>query len=128
MDHPDDDAAIRAIEEAYDAAWSRGDAAALVSSFAPDAVVVNPRGQVADGKAAFEQIMAGLFASAFRGSTHTGRITRIRYPTDDVAIVDGEATLRGPELAVVHPFTDLLVRRDGRWWICDVRAYGFLPA
>jgi hypothetical protein len=48
----------------------------------------------------------------------------------DVAIVDGVARVTGlpgtaPELT--HAFTDVLVRRGGRWWISDVRAYGYLP-
>jgi uncharacterized protein (TIGR02246 family) len=127
MDRSNDDAAIRAVEGAYDAAWDRGDARALVDAFESDAIVVNPRGAVAVGKAEFQRIITGVLAGAFRGSTHTSRITRIHYPIDGVAVVDGEATIRTGDATTVHSFTDVMIRRDGRWQISDVRAYVFMP-
>jgi uncharacterized protein (TIGR02246 family) len=127
VDRRNDDAAIRAVEEAYDAAWNRADAPALVAAFAPDAIVVNPRGAVAVGKAEFERVIANVLAGAFRGSTHASRISRIHYPVDGVAVVDGEASIRTETETTVHRFTDVMVRVDGRWWITDVRAYVFLP-
>jgi hypothetical protein len=39
------DVEVRAVESAYDRAWNVGDIEALVSCFADDAIVVNPRGQ-----------------------------------------------------------------------------------
>ena len=126
MDRPNEDAAIRAVEEAYDAAWNRGDARAVADAFEADAIVVNPRGAVAVGKADFERIITELLQGPFRGSTHTSRITRIHYPIDGVAVVDGEAIIRHGAESTVHSFTDILIRRDGRWQISDVRAYVFM--
>src|SRR6185503_11043275 len=54
-DHSSDEAVIRKLEAEYDAAWNRGDTRALVSSFAPDAIVVNPYGLVATGRMEFEE-------------------------------------------------------------------------
>ena len=126
MERSNEDAAIRAVEEAYDAAWNRGDARALADALAEDAIVVNPRGGVAVGKAEFERIITEVLAGAFRGSTHTSRITRIHYPIDGVAIVDGEASIRSGGATMVHSFTDVMIRRDGGWQISDVRAYVFI--
>ena len=127
MHRSNEDAAVRAVEEAYDAAWNRGDARAVVDALQSDAIVVNPYGAVAVGKAEFERLLTDVLAGVFRGSTHTSRIIHIHYPTDGVAVVDGEATIRNEAKTFVHSFTDVLVRRDGRWWISDVRAYVFLP-
>lgn len=126
-DRSADEAQILALEAAYDAAWSRADAAALVASFCEDAVVVNPRGQAAYGKAALEAILAGLLAGPFAGSSHESVVRRVRFVGADVAIVDGEARVEGAGAPITHAFTDVFVRRGGRWLISDVRAYVFMP-
>ena len=50
--------------------------------------------------------------------------------TDDVALADGEAVIEGLRdqsgaviPPVVHRFTDVMIKRDGRWHIAQVRAY-----
>ncbi len=125
-----DEHEIRAIEATYDAAWARADAGALVAAFVDDAVVINPRGQVANGRAEFETVMTGMLAGPFAGSTHETTVERIRFVSQDVAVVDGIARItgvHGEPSPIRHPFTDIFVRRDGRWMITDVRAYTFLP-
>ena len=128
-DRSADEQAIRAVEAAYDEAWNRGDAKALVSSMTDDAIVVNPRGQVANGRAAFEGAIAALFAGEFRGTRHESTISRIHFPTNDVAVVDGEASVIFPPPAerTTVKFTDVMIRQNGRWMITDVRAYALLP-
>lgn len=127
-DRSRDQATIRGIEDAYDLAWNRGNAHSLVASFTRDAVVVNPRGEVVVGKAAFEDLMTRLLSGPFKGTTHTSTILRIHFPTEDVAVVDGEATLTGiPQrdgsTTSEHVrFTDILVKTGDRWWIAHVRA------
>ena len=124
-----DEAAIRAIEAAYDQAWNRGDAEALVSSMIDDAIVVNPRGQVANGKAEFERVISTLFADEFKDTKHETTISRIHFPANDVAVVDGEASVIAapPAERMTVKFTDVMIRRDGRWMLADVRAYVLLP-
>jgi len=129
LDRSADEDAIRAVEEAYDQAWNRGDAKALVSSMIDDVIVVNPRGQVANGKAEFERMIATLFAGEFKGTKHESTISRIHFPADDVAVVDGEASVifAPPAERTTVKFTDVMIRRDGRWMLTDVRAYVLLP-
>jgi uncharacterized protein (TIGR02246 family) len=128
-DRSTDEAAIAAVEAAYDQAWNRGDAKALASLMADDAIVVNPRGQVANGKAEFERVISTLLAGEFKGSEHESTITLVHFPARDVAVVDGEASVVPPPPAqrTTVKFTDVMIRRDGRWMLTDVRAYVFLP-
>jgi uncharacterized protein (TIGR02246 family) len=126
-----DEVLIHELGEAYDAAWNRGDVQALVSSFRPDAVVVNPQGEVITGKTDFGQTISNLFSGSFKGSTHQTRILRIHFLKDDVAVVDGEATLtllkplKGNN-KLIHNYTDVMIKEDNRWLISDTRAYVFM--
>ena len=128
MDAPGDADAVLAVEAAYDAAWSAGDEEALARCFAHDAVLVNPHGEVAVGIAVIRERLGAFLRGAARGSRHASRAARVSFVTADVAVVDGEARLElaAPAGALVHRFTDVLVRRDGRWLIAHVRAYGLV--
>ena len=126
---PADEAAIRALESAYDAAWNAGDAAAAARLFVPDAVVVNPSGGISLGRDAVEQSLQELFAGRGRGSQHISHLLAIYFVTNDVAVLDGEAVIigfgAGPS-PLRHRFTDVLVRHEGAWRIAQVRAYQFM--
>jgi uncharacterized protein (TIGR02246 family) len=125
-----DETAIRDLEAAYDRAWGDADLSGLVAHFASEATVVDPFGGVSEGRAAIRRLLGELLAGSGRGTTHTSTITRVTFVNDDVALADGEALiegLRGPDgefrPALLHRFTDVLVRgRDG-WRIAHVRAY-----
>jgi hypothetical protein len=82
-----------------------------------------------------EEVGAGLaFAeSATSGWQETKELrAAIHFITADVAIVDGEARLErqssgdASPFTVVHRFTDVLVKQDGRWSIAQVRGYVFM--
>jgi len=73
-DHSSDEAVIRKLEAEYDAAWNRGDTRALVSSFAPDAIVVNPYGLVATGRMEFEEAITEFLTGPAAGSIHTSQV------------------------------------------------------
>ena len=92
-----DEAGVRAVEAAYDRAWAAGDIGALVACFTSEAVVVNPRGDVARGVGQIREALAGFLGGPARGSVHVGRILRIESVTEDVAVVDSEAAARRHE-------------------------------
>jgi uncharacterized protein (TIGR02246 family) len=128
-----DEAAIRALEAAYDAAWNAADLQALTAPFSPNATIVDPFGGVSTGRAEIERLLGTLLAGSGRGSTHAGRILGVRFVTDDVALADGEAVIEGltaPDGSalppIVHRFTDVLVRSGGGWRIAQIRAYVFM--
>ena len=130
-----DQVAIRELEEAYDSAWNAGDVRSLVDAFTPDAVVVNPMGQRAHGQAEISRVLAAFLSGPASGSRHKSVVLGIEFITDDVALVDGEATLDGmmgtgetTAAPLVHRFTDVVVKRGGAWKIAHVRAYIFMAS
>jgi uncharacterized protein (TIGR02246 family) len=128
-----DEAAIRALEAAYDAAWNAADLPALTAPFTPDATIVDPFGGVSAGRAEIERLLGTLLAGSGRGSTHAGKILGVRFVTGDVALADGEAVIEGLKAPdggalppIVHRFTDVLVRAGEGWRIAQIRAYVFM--
>ncbi len=123
-----DELSIREVERAYDHAWAASDIAALGDCYTADAVVVNPRGEVARGVEQIREIFGAFLRGPAQGSIHESRIVRIEFVTNDVAVVDGEASIHNPakpdEPAITHQFTDVLARKQGAWRIAHVRAYG----
>ena len=127
-----DRTAILAVEEAYDEAWNHGEAEKVASFFTHDAIIVNPHGEVAEGKTEFENLLTQLFYGRFKDSTHRSTILRIHFPKENVAVVDGEATVKeiielGKTAKTIVRFTDVMIKEDGKWLIADTRAYTYLP-
>lgn len=124
------DSEVRAVEAAYDRAWGEGDLAGVLACLAEDVVMVSPRGEVARGVQEAQFLLGRFLLGPAAGSVHTSEIVDVALVTDDVAVVDGVTTVEGVVLdgssVVSHRFTDVLVRRDGRWVIAHVRAYGLV--
>ena len=127
---PADEAAVRAIEEAYDRAWGAGDVDGLVACITSDAVLINPRGNAACGKDEIRRVLGAFLAGEAIRSQHVSTIERISFVTDSVAVVDGRAVVShlaadpDSQARLEHCFTDILVRDGGRWLIAHIRAYG----
>ena len=127
-----DESDVRALECAYDEAWTSGDLGRLLSFFAPDAVIVTPYGDVWKGLPDIEEGLREVMSQPSRG-THTSTINGVHFVTADVALVDGRAILHTHEAQatagdhpLLHSFSDVVVKRDGVWRIAHVRAYGFI--
>ena len=118
---------IRQTESSYDKAWKHGDIEAIMACFTNDAVLISPRGDVAIGAEQIRNLLGNFIGSEAKGSTHTSRINRISFVTDDVAVVDGEAFIEGSEgmseSVRHHIFTDILVRSENKWLISQIRAH-----
>ena len=120
--------AVRAVELAYDRAWSAGDLEALLACVADDAVLINPRGETATGANEIRAALGAFLSGEAKGSVHESAITRVSFVADDVAVVDGRAEIRTPgseRPLFEHPFTDIVVRTTSGWAIAHVRAYTF---
>lgn len=128
-----DEAAIRALEAAYDAAWNDRAIEALVACFAEEAVIVNPYGEIAKGRVEIGRILAEVLNGPAEGSRHTSTLYRVEFVTEDVAVVDGGAVIDRviegggtTASALTHRFTDVVVRKSSAWEIAHVRAYALL--
>ncbi len=115
---------VRAVEAAYDTAETRGNAPGVLACLTEDVTVVDPRGEVARGRAEVEGMLSAFLGGAARGTSHRSEVVRVELVTADVALVDGVATIGGAgEAPYLHSYTDVL-RRDegGSWRIAHVRA------
>jgi uncharacterized protein (TIGR02246 family) len=120
------DAAIRAIVADQVSAWDAGDGARFCQSAAPDISAVNTSGTDISGKGVFCQRQLQILSGIFKGTTKKQVIRRLRFITDDVAVVEIDNEIHG--LKATPSGTDLsadgvsrtrllevFVRRDGRW-------------
>lgn len=132
VDPTGDESDVRALEGAYDEAWTSGDVGRLLSFFIPDAVIVTPYGDVLTGLPDIEEGLRAVMSQPSRGS-HTSTINAVYFVSADVAVVDGRAFLHPQEAqateenhGLLHSFSDVVVKRDGAWRIAHVRAYAFI--
>ncbi|WP_336087493.1 SgcJ/EcaC family oxidoreductase [Nocardia sp. SSK8] len=114
-----DEQAVRALFAANTAAWDAGDARAFAATFTDDAEYVTWFGRHYTGRAAIESSHAALFTSYLKNSRLDGEITRLRFLTPDVAVVDGRgALLKGKQTRNRRNTKDYVyvaVRQAGSW-------------
>jgi len=89
------EAAIRAIVSDQATSWNAGNAAEFCQSAAPDISAFNTSGADMSGKARFCQRQQQILAGIFKGTIKKQLIRRLRFITDDVAIVDIDNEIHG---------------------------------
>jgi len=109
-----DEAAIRALEEKWDAANLKGDAAALDGLFADSFITTDAEGKVRT-KA---EVVAALKSGDVKYQAAKSDEIKI-YLTGDTAIVSGrwrgKFTEKGKPMDISERFTDTWVKRNGQW-------------
>jgi uncharacterized protein (TIGR02246 family) len=128
-DLAEDEAAVRAVESAYDVAWNAGDIAAVLNLLTDRIVMTNPSGETTVGRDEAASTLAALMDGPARGSKHNSEVVAVRFVNSDVALVDGLATISGfgeHSEPLRHNYTDVLVRTSDGWRIDQVRAYVFM--
>jgi uncharacterized protein (TIGR02246 family) len=116
-----DEAAIRAVDEAFVRDYNKGDAKALAAMFTDDAEVVEADGARYQGRDLVERSFSETFASN-KGAKIAFKIEAIRFPNPDVAEEEGRSIVTPKTGAPVSRlYTVLYVKRDGRWLISGVR-------
>ena len=118
-----DEAAIRMVLDARNAAYNNHDAKALAATYAPDADLVTGTGRVVSGRAAIEQ----NYVESFRGVDKTAVVktesTKIRFLTADTAILDLEGVTTGRADGTIKTHaTWVYVQRNGEWTVVAIRA------
>jgi ketosteroid isomerase-like protein len=123
----DSNADVRAFAKAFDEAQLHGDRAALESMLAADFLFVGGTGRIGDRRE---------FIAGFTAPGHKLEPFRIEDPlflrvTGDVAIVGGEACIRGTDggqpFAQHFRYSDTFAKRNGRWVAIYTQVTG-LPA
>jgi len=109
-----DEAAIRALEEKWDAANLKGDATALGAILADTFISTSAEGKVRT-KA---EILSELKTGAIKYQTSKVEDMKV-YLYGDAAVVNGKWTgkfvLKGKTVDTVERFTDTYIRQNGQW-------------
>jgi uncharacterized protein (TIGR02246 family) len=120
--------AIGKQAEAFVEAFHKGDAKAVAAFWTVDGDYTDPTGQLVKGRDAIEKAFVSLFAE------HKGLKIRIestsqRFVTPDVAIEDGTTAVFAPGAVPTRArFTNVLVKKDGKWLLSSVREAPLAPS
>src|SRR5262245_61345092 len=104
--------------DAFVAAFNRGDIKAVVQAYAPDADFLSAQGQRVRGRDELEKYFAKAFAES-KGQKLRHSDSSVRFLKPDIAIADGtwEITGRSEGKPVRGHYTAILMKRDGQWLI-----------
>ncbi len=122
-----DEAGIKKAFEAVSAAWSAGDAKALVKNFTPDASIINPMGTEGWGREDVEKVVAADL-QMFKGTTQTFGDFKFTPIMSNMVMVDCSATVAGGVDAgekKFHLFA-VVVNRGKAWQARVIRPYAFV--
>ena len=122
------EAAIRATDVVFAAAWNHHDAAAMAATWAQDGDLVNPFGRAARGRVAVQAMLQDEHNTAFKSSTYTPGPLSIRFIDPDVAVVESDTAISG----ILNPdgtnaptmnvhIVRVIEKRDGKWLTVTAR-------
>ena len=118
---PAAEAEIRAADDAFVAAYNKGDAPALAAMFTEDAEVVESDGARYKGRELITRAFTESFAAS-KGARIALGIAGIRFVTPDVAQEEGRSVVTPASGSpVARYYTVLYVKREGRWLMASVR-------
>lgn len=119
-----DEAAVRAVIEAFIDSWNRHDMRTLAALFAADADFVDVFGNWFRDRKSIERALTQRHATVFRSSRFTEKDVAVRFHKPDLAIVHAVIELSGavdrqgqqlpPGLGVI---TSVIERAAGGWHI-----------
>lgn len=101
MTAPTNDDRIRTLWVAMAEHWAQGDAVRFAANFSQDCDFTTVRGDKPSGRAGIAAGHEALFRTVYRGSTLTARVRDIRYLRDDIATVNAESDITGPDGTVL---------------------------
>lgn len=131
----DDQMAIGKLINSFSVVWHDGDAHGLAMFWKTDGDFVNPAGMMLKGREQIEAFYAQAFKMGYGGSTVDTTIEQLRFLTPDLALVDGEFTIKGAstsdhkERSAEHGyFTVIAERVSGQWMVASNREMEPLPS
>lgn len=122
----EDEAAIRQIVEAQEAAWNAGDGDAYARDVSSEVSFTNLFGMVMYGAPAFAERHALILETFYKGTRKKHSVRKIRFLTQEVAVVDIDNELsniremppgiRVPDGGVLKSqLMQVFAKREGRW-------------
>src|SRR5262249_5507836 len=113
-----DEKAIRELNEAFVAAFNKGDIKAMAATYAPDADFLSAEGKRVKGRAELAKYFAKGFAEN-KGFKLKHSDSSIRFLKPDLAIDDGtwEITGRPEGKATKGFYTAVWMKLDGKWLV-----------
>jgi uncharacterized protein (TIGR02246 family) len=130
---PNDDAAIRQVQERQADAWNRHDAAAYSKLFIEDGDVINVLGWWWRGRQEIESKLAAAFAFVFRDSRLTITDVQVRFLSPAVAVAHVRWTMVGARTPPGMPEPregiqlQVLTRQTGGWLIASFQNTNSVP-
>jgi uncharacterized protein (TIGR02246 family) len=117
-----EEAAIRAMGDAFVDAFNRGDAKALAAQWTENGTLADERGVIFKGRKAIEKEYSSLF-KAYPGVRIEIVVQSIEYPSSNVAIEDGFATAVTKKGAPpsASRYSAVHLKEDGKWLMASVR-------
>jgi uncharacterized protein (TIGR02246 family) len=119
-------AAANAMLNRFVDSWNHADGAAYGKNYWPEAELVDPTGQIVNGRDAIVQEHVDLWAGIFKGSHITGKVRRIRMLGSKYMIVDLDLELSGirqlppgspaDAQGVLHNHLKHVMEKRGREW------------
>ncbi len=112
--------AVQKLDREYEAAYAKGDAAALAGFFAEDAENITEEGNVLRGRAEIEQSLSkGLKAN--KGAKLSIELESVRLLTPEVAVEKGLSTVTAKDgEASTSRYTAVYVKKEGKWKISQL--------
>jgi uncharacterized protein (TIGR02246 family) len=119
-----DVAHLEATAEQFEAAFNKGDAAAIAAQFTENAEVVDEDGNVVQGR---DNIQA-RFGEIFKENPNARiavELTSLKQLSPDIAIEEGfsTTTLAPDEPSSRSPYTLVHLKKNGKWLIASVRDF-----
>ena len=124
-------AAARAMVTRFVDSWNAADGAAYGENYWPEAELVNPSGEIVNGKSAIVREHVDLWAGMFKGSRVTGKVRRIQMLGTNHMMVDFDVEVSGirqpppgspPNAKVLkNHLKHILARRNGVWKVLSAQ-------
>lgn len=115
---------LKASAKQFEAAFNKGDAAAIAAQFMENAEVVDEDGNVVQGRDKIQARFADIFKDTPKAKINV-ELTSLRQLSPDVAVEDGISVVRlNPEdPASRSPYTLVHLKRNGKWLIASIRDF-----
>jgi uncharacterized protein (TIGR02246 family) len=131
--NPADEAAIRAIPQAFAAGWAKHDAHQLAQLMAADVDFVNVGADWLHGRSDFELYHTRLFSGRFKESMLTPRDVKLRFLKPDLAVLHWSWGLTGDRNEDLTPrkprfglFAMVVERHGSNWLIITAQNTNFI--